>query len=476
MTDTVTSYDQVPYTFHPFPESHPRRLQATAHLLGLGTPAPAECRVLELGCAVGGNIVPMAYSLPKAQLVGIDLVASQIETAKKFAAASLVQNLDLRAANITDVTPEWGEFDYIIAHGVFSWVPHDVADKVLRICAEQLTPNGLAYISFNTYPGWHVRMWAREAMLFHAEQFADPIDKVRAGRDFILALAQSPVVSSLLKGEVQYLQGKPDSYVLHEYLESTNQPFYFRDFASRIGTHGLQYVGDALQNGMVAAQNWPPFRSWMEANRDDLIRREQYADFVRNREFRRALICRGDLTIDRTQMPARAGTMLAAAFLRQSAEGNGKSRFEHSRGGVVVTGAGPLHDALVTISRRFPRAIAVEEVLAAAGQHRATLLRELLDCWMNGMLELYIDPPAVLAQAPGDNPRASPIARYLAAQNQAPINQRHGSIPVDAAQRRFIELLDGTRTRDQLANELGTTRENVDELIRFSMNAALLEA
>src|SRR5580765_5112227 len=107
-TDTTSSYDQVPYLFTSFPESHPRRLHAVAHLLGLETAAPAECRVLELGCAVGGNIVPMAYSLPKARLIGIDLVASQIETAKKFAEGAGVKNLDLRAASITDVNKEWG--------------------------------------------------------------------------------------------------------------------------------------------------------------------------------------------------------------------------------------------------------------------------------------------------------------------------------------------------------------------------------
>ena len=386
-----------------------------------------------------------------------------------------MQNLELRAANITDVTPEWGKFDYIITHGVFSWVPHDVAEKVLQICAEQLTHNGLAYISFNTYPGWHMRMWARDAMHFHVEKFADPIEKARAGRDFILALAQSPFASALLQGEVQYLQGKPESYILHEYLESTNHPFYFRDFAARIAKHGLQYLADSLQNGIVAAENWPPFKSWMEASRDDLIRQEQYVDFVRNREFRRALICHSDLTIDRTQMLARAETMQAAVFLRQRAEAGGMTRFEHSRG-TLVTGAGPLHDALVTISRRFPQAISVKEVIDAAGEQRATLLRELVNCWMNGMLELYVDAPAVLAETPAEKPRASLVARYLAGQGQIPINRRHASIPVDETQRRFIQLLDGTRTRDQLANELGAGRERIDELIQFSVNAALLEA
>jgi hypothetical protein len=95
---------------------------------------------------------------------------------------------------------------------------------------------------------------------------------------------------------------------------------------------------------------------------------------------------------------------------------------------------------------------------------------------MNGMLELYVDPPAVLGPPASDKPRASPVARYLAAQGQMPINRRNGSINVDAAQRRFIQLLDGTRSRAQLATEMGTSPENIDRLIQFTLNAALLEA
>jgi len=476
MTDTVTIYDQVPYAYYSFPDSHPRRLQAVARLLGLETAALAQCRVLELGCAVGGNIVPMAYTLPNAQFIGIDLVTSQIETAKQFAAACDVTNLDLRAANITEVTPQWGQFDYIIVHGVLSWVPHEIAEKVLQICAQQLAPNGVAYISFNTYPGGHMRMWVREAMLFHAEAFPDPIQKARAGREFVLSLARTPLLSGLLKSELQYFESDPDSYIVHEYLEGNNNPFYFRDFAASIATHGLQYLGDAMQNGIVGAENSPGLRNWLEANQRDLIRLEQYADFVRNRVFRRALICRGNLTLDRTQMFAQAASMQVVAFLRQTTEANGMTCFQHSRGGRRVTGAGPLHDALVMISRHFPQALPVSEVLdAAGGQQREALLHELVNCWMNAMLELYVDPPPVLARTPSDRPRASRVARYLAAQNESPINQRHGTVTIDATQRRFIQLLDGTRTRDQLAAELGVARQAIDQLVQFAMNAAILE-
>jgi len=280
----------------------------------------------------------------------------------------------------------------------------------------------------------------------------------------------APFLTTVLEGKY------PDSYLVHEYLEGTNHPFYFRDFAARSASHGLQYLGDAIQNGIVGAENSPGFRNWLEANARDLIRLEQYADFVRNRVFRRALLCRENVTLDRSQLPARAETMQVAAFFRQTAEANGMTRFQHSLGARRVVGPGPLHDALVRISGRFPHAIAVAEVVGAAGgQHRELLLHELVNCWMNGMLELYADAPPVLARSPSDKPRASSVARYLAAQNESPVNQRHGSITVDATQRQFIQLLDGTRTRDQLAAALGMPRAAIDQLVQFTMNAALLE-
>jgi hypothetical protein len=156
-------------------------------------------------------------------------------------------------------------------------------------------------------------------MLFHADAFLDPIQKARAGREFILSLARTPLLSALLHPEVQYFENNPDSYLVHEYLEGTNHPFYFRDFAARSASHGLQYLGDAMQNGIVGAENSPGFRNWLEANARDLIRLEQYADFVRNRVFRRALLCRENVTLDRSQLPARAETMQVAAFFRQTA-------------------------------------------------------------------------------------------------------------------------------------------------------------
>ncbi len=132
---THTSYDEVPYEGYPFPQTHPDRLATVARLLGVGA-APAEsCRVLELGCTDGGNLIPMAASLPHSSFLGIDLSGRQIAAARKIIQALALENIEVRHLDIADVGDDFGTFDYIICHGVYSWVPAPIQDEVLRICA-----------------------------------------------------------------------------------------------------------------------------------------------------------------------------------------------------------------------------------------------------------------------------------------------------------------------------------------------------
>ena len=472
-----SSYDDTPYPVISFSESHPRRLQAVAHLLGLRAASPENCRVLELGCAVGGNIVPMAYSLPASKCVGIDLSAPQIERARAFAdAVGLKDKIDLRAASITEITPEWGTFDYILCHGVFSWVPREVQEKTLAICGQQLSEGGVAYISFNVLPGWHTRTIIREAMLFHTAGITDPVQRARAGRDFVLALAESPSLTpekqAMFQSEVRYLQGKPESYILHEYLEELNEPMYFRDFAARAAAHGLQYLGDAKHN-VGLETNWEPARRWGEACHDDIVRAEQYADFAVGRMFRRALLCRAGTALDRDGAAGRVGRLHAEALLRQWAHGAGSTRFEHPNGTRYVTQSPAVRQALAGISSAFPRAVRVSEVTGDAANPEVA--EAMLHCWRIGLIRLYVDPP-MFATAPAEAPRATAVARYLAARNEPVINLRHETTGTSPAQRAVLPLLDGSRGRDQLARDAGIGRDLLDQTLAQFATAALLEA
>jgi trans-aconitate methyltransferase len=471
-----SSYDDIPYLTVSFSESHPRRMQAVARLFGLDAPAPAACRVLELGCAVGGNVVPMAYSLPSAKFVGIDLSESQIAHARAFADAVGTTNIDLRAASITEVTPDWGKFDYIICHGVFSWVPKEVQEKTLQICGAQLSDRGVAYISFNVLPGWHSRTPVRDAMLFHTEGMTDPVERARAGRDFILALVESPALPpdklAMLQSEVRYLQGKPESYILHEYLETSNEPMYFRDFAGRAARHGLQYLGDAKHN-VALDPSWPAAQPWIEKSAGDVVKLEQYADFVHGRMFRRALLCRAEATLDRAGAAGRVEGMFAESLLRQWAAGAGATRFEHPSGARYVTQSPIVRQALSTLSSRFPQAVPVRELAAAAD--RAEVTQALLQCWTTALIRLYVDPPVYPTQ-PGDRPRATAVARHLVAGGQTAINLRHETTTLAPPQRSLVPFLDGTRDRDQLARESGLSRDLLDQTLAQLAFSAVLEA
>src|SRR5262245_16820704 len=174
MSDALlTSYEEVPYESKPIPGSHPDSLATMAILCGMQPPPIDRCRVLELGCAAGGNLLPMAQTVPDGRFVGIDLSPRQVADGQALIDALGLTNLELRALSILDVGEDFGTFDYIICHGVFSWVPREVQDKILAICRRHLAPNGVAYVSYNTYPGWHLRGMVRDMLTYHARQFED---------------------------------------------------------------------------------------------------------------------------------------------------------------------------------------------------------------------------------------------------------------------------------------------------------------
>lgn len=176
--DEPVSYEDLLYEGVALPGTHPQHLALIGRLAGM-EPAPANrCRVLELGCGTGGNIVPMAYGLPGSEFTGIDLSPAEIDYAQGFADELGLKNLTLRQMDIRDVEASGGEYDYIIAYGVYSWVPQDVQASLLRLCRKQLAPQGIALISYNVYPGWHMRMASRQMMMYHSMRFP-PEERVR---------------------------------------------------------------------------------------------------------------------------------------------------------------------------------------------------------------------------------------------------------------------------------------------------------
>jgi methyltransferase-like protein/2-polyprenyl-3-methyl-5-hydroxy-6-metoxy-1,4-benzoquinol methylase len=288
-------YDSVAYDSVAFTHSSPANIHGVATLFGLTPHALETARVLELGCAAGGNIIPLAARYPKAQFLGVDLSDNQIKHGKMLIKGLGLKNIRLQTRSITDVNDFDGKFDYIICHGVFSWVPAEVQAAIFKICQKNLSPNGLAYISYNTYPGWKGREIVRDAMLWRAQQGTTPQAKLSLAKGMVDFYAQYAIDGSVVKQEMIAQQGLMttvgDYYLHHEFLELHNQPIYFQSFINKAREFNLNYLSEAVVSGIFLSNLSAELRATLMAEcQNDQVKIEQHLDFLRNRTFRQTLL------------------------------------------------------------------------------------------------------------------------------------------------------------------------------------------
>jgi methyltransferase-like protein/ubiquinone/menaquinone biosynthesis C-methylase UbiE len=477
-----TSYDEVPYPSHPFAQTHPDHLATLATLLGLRPPPADRCRVLELGCASGGNLLPMALALPDSSFLGIDLSAEQIGQGSKTVAALGLKNVELRHLGILDVDDSFGEFDYIICHGVYSWVPREVQDKILAICARHLAPDGVGYVSYNTHPGWHLRGMVRSMMNYHVSRYPGepPPQRVARARALLAFLARSAGESDspyaqLLREHQELLQQHSDSYLFHEHLEECNEPVWFLQFCERLTAHGLRYLGEAEFSTMVAGTSFPPeVQQELEALAPNLLEKEQYMDFLRNRTFRQTLLCHAHRRPNYDVRADRLAAFHVASPLRPKAaepdlHAEAPAEFA-APGGLSLTTSVPLvKAALACLGEAWPRALAFDALrdqararlgsaaaADTAGSDVRVLGRALLTAYARAgkaLVELSLRPPRFAAEV-SERPAASPLARLQAAGSPLVTSLRHETVHLTPFDRHLLPLLDGTRDRPALVEGL----------------------
>jgi len=471
---TTSSYDQIPYTSVAFPQTHPDRLATIARIFALTTPDVASCRVLELGCASGGNLIPMAFNLPGSEFVGIDLSGRQVAEAQSAIAELGLRNIRIEQASILDIDDHWGVFDYIICHGVFSWVDAAVQDQILRIGARNLSPDGIAYVSYNTYPGWHLREMVRHMMQYHAGQFSEAGEQVAQARALLAFLAsaskESRPYNQFLVTEAERASRSPDSYLYHEHLERSNTPIYFHQFIERAGRVGLQFLSEADVSEMLTSQFPAAIAGTLERISADLLRLEQYMDFVRNRQFRQTLLCHDARRPRRALHPdALTGLMLSSAAVTDAASP------DLAREGPVAFTNGPKRAqlaspatkaALTILMEQWPCAIDLATLCdmsieragqppstASSEEARASMMEDLFGGVMYGMIEAHTQPP-LCTNRPADAPRAHPIAAFQARSGNVVVNAHHAMIQLDPLAHEILKLADGHRTRAAMLDVL----------------------
>ena len=297
-----TIYSELGYKSMPFPYTTPATLEAYAALVGVSAPNPKTARVLELGATYGGNIISQALFNPDATFVGIELSQEQVEKGNEVIANAGLTNVSLIQSDIASIGSEIGTFDYIIAHGVYSWVDDGVKDALLRLIDEHLAEDGIAYISYNTYPGWHTMDEVRQLMMFSNRdktQFNHK-EKVLHGKTIgsivgsqILKYDNLKERNSKFLGALRSVMQKDEYYVGHDHLEPNNDPVYFYQFNDHLGAHNLAYLCDAdLTLSMVRSFDADIADTLHKLALNDHVAQEQYLDFMLDTTFRKSIICK----------------------------------------------------------------------------------------------------------------------------------------------------------------------------------------
>ena len=470
MPTTLDSYDDLPYESLPLPDTHPDYLRAIARLYGVEAAPMASCRVLELGCAGGGNLLPLAWYFPGSQCVGVELAQGHVAEANALIAALGLSNAQVLHRSITDDLDDLGEFDYIIAHGVFSWVPRAVQDRLLAICGRQLAPNGIAYISYNTLPGWHVRGLLRDALLSYCSPNGRASARLAQAHALFDLLepalrANSSLEAQLALQEIDYLRRAAPSYVYHEYLEETNEPLLFSSFMQRAQQADLAYLADAelwtMFPDTLGADAAPSFAAMPER-----LQQEQMLDLARLRKFRRSLLVRNTVSVRATPDWTVLETLHYFADLSSTAEidlGSAVAQdFNHASGQRYAVSQPLSKAALMLLAMHYPQALDGHTLQAQAaalvtehgGRVDAAAVAAYRTEWFSLIAYQAVRPSLELgggvATLP-DKPCAHPLARTQAARGRIVASLRHTAVELDALSATLLTHLDGTRDLPALA-------------------------
>ncbi len=481
MTQDLYGYDEMPYPSAPYPYSHPDHLATIAKLFGLHASDPASARVLEVGCADGANLIPMAATLPDGQFVGIDLSARQIASGVQAIDDLQLTNVRLLQQNLDDwKTNE--TFDFIIAHGFYSWTPRETRDQLLTFCRQRLTPRGIAFVSYNVLPGWQdrlaIRHWLQAELAGDESKESIRMERVRdllTRLEKTLQSSRSPRDEELVREVGQLLRWSPE-YLRHDLLEDFNQPASVSEFFDHVESHGLKFFAEADLATMVGADLPQEFVRGFASLASTVRAREQMIDLMTRRPFRQSLLCRAEDRPAGQLQPAAVESMFVVSLLRPldpCTLAELPSRMEQGGGIVFAAKSGfrltvrnAVHAAaLLELAEMWPMGERVATLLERSFRAWSTVARSndsvdvegfcalVLAVFLERTVELHTIRPLLEPRA-GVRPCTTELVQWQVKCQEWVTNLRHDVVPLDESLKRLLPCLTGKSDRGAILGQL----------------------
>ena len=490
------SYNALPYHGGTQPNTHPSRLEAFSKLYG-GQPASVkQCRVLELGCAQGLNLIPLAFHFPQSEFIGLDLAQNQIDSGNAMIEALGLKNIRLMATDFSNHSLGSLLFDYIIAHGLFSWIPQALQETLLQTCKELLSPQGLCYISYNTYPGWKLQEPLRDMALYHSKQgnlesdaIAKETRKLFDALDYAYA-GNAAAINPRFSEEKAKLNDRADGYIMHDLLSIENNPIYYHQFNTLCKKIHLQHLGDA-EEGRDSTQGLPQAtQNYIRDNSPNTTVREQYADFFTNRRFRRSILCHDNITLSDAPIPSVFLELQLLSPLKPEAQSvrleNGYTEKFCIHSKSLSTDLSIAKAALIALADAYPASLSFEQLLGKVDslltQSGSQLTPDMsLDLCAFLATNNRLNSIELLTTLPESNrlkndfPTTTTFIRWLAANQCSIINLHHKAVKLSDEERSILQYLDGLHDKKQIGKASGFSKDKIDAcLVKIEASALLI--
>lgn len=470
---THTSYDEMPYATLAQRSTDPNRLSAIGRLYGVDVPSPERAAIIEIGCGTGTNLIHIAERFPGSQCVGIDISERHIAEGRRLATAAGIKNIELRHGDLQSENLAPGRFDYVICHGVYSWVPPHVQQQILRTVSSAVSENGLVYVSYNVLPGWRQRGAIRDIMITGAQYKSvvsnsyAPEERLRGGLEFLSLVAsarqlEGDLYGSYIKESLRRFKDSHPAYLFHEYLEEHNSAVRFSDLMEQVELHGLKFVAETKAAMMSADDLGEDVQEYLGRLGDDIITREQCLDVIRNRVFRETLLCKGHHSLKRDLKASVFKSLHFVSDYRYVRDTHQGSEFREVTEGNLVTTPRDEHARALTFIGSAGYAGAPFSALCDELRREGSLeiderivMHMVVRLWRAGFVDVALERSPITTKIQGIA-RVSEVARYQVAQEQGPvIALQHRSCGLSALERQIIAMSDGQRSFEDILSVVG---------------------
>jgi SAM-dependent methyltransferase len=463
MSDPVRDlYQTSVYPAMSHPSCDPSTTTVAAKLAGLKTPDPSCSTMLEIGCATGHNLLPLAARWPNSRFIGIDVSSAAIRTARETASAANIPNVEFIEADLATFDPGDTRYDFIIAHGIYSWVPEEVRKALMVFIPRHLSHDGVATVSYNTLPGWSQRQTVvdlvhRLAASVPALEEATPVDILTYLTT--IEFGSTPYAEGLRTVIYDMIQ-KSGDILLYDDFGPTNYAVTFLDFIDDSQKSGLRYLGESQLSSNYPTSLPDESKTGLQLLATEPLLLQQTIDVLTNRTFRSSILCRSDAQVDpklTTATVLHFAVRILHAFERtptggrlMDAHGQEKAHFEHPLAVAFFSTLASTAPETIPTQEVMERIAAIPDAKFDPTTSLPPLAALMLDAARRNLIELRSEPVRFESRIP-NLPKLNTLHRRALERNEALVDIYHVPCSFPASKKAVLRAMDGTRNVEELA-------------------------